>query len=50
MTHWYARKHTREKMLVLCFLAPSLLLYRLIPMGWNLVLSFQSWSPMRPAR
>lgn len=53
MTHWYARKHTRERMLVLCFLLPSLLiflLYRLIPMGWNLVLSFQSWSPMRPAR
>ena len=40
-------------MLVTCFLLPSLaifLLYRVIPLGWNVVLSFQSWSPMRPAR
>ena len=26
------------------------LLYRVIPLGWNVVLSFQSWSPMRPPR
>lgn len=50
---WYGRKRTREIALIVCFLAPSLaifLLYRLIPLGWNVVLSFQSWSPMRPAR
>lgn len=50
---WYGRKRTRELALIVCFLAPSLaifLLYRLIPLGWNVVLSFQSWSPMRPAR
>jgi ABC-type sugar transport system permease subunit len=53
MASWYARKRTRELALVVCFLAPSLLiffLYRLAPLGWNAVLSFQSWSPMRPAR
>ena len=52
-TGWYGRKRTRELALIVCFLLPSLaifLLYRLIPLGWNVVLSFQSWSPMRPAR
>jgi ABC-type sugar transport system permease subunit len=47
------RRKTRQAVLIACFLAPSLaifLLYRVIPLGWNLVLSFQSWSPMRPAR
>jgi multiple sugar transport system permease protein len=47
-----ARKRTRQALLVWCFLAPSLLiflLYRIIPLFWNLVLSFQEWSPMRPA-
>lgn len=32
-----------------CFLAPSLLiflLYRILPLAWNVVLSFQSWSPL----
>jgi ABC-type sugar transport system permease subunit len=53
MADWYARKRTRELALVVCFLAPALtifLLYRIIPLGWNGVLAFQSWSPMRPAR
>ena len=48
-----ARKRVRQTMLVWCFLLPSLaifLLYRIIPLGWNVVLSFQDWSPMRPAR
>jgi multiple sugar transport system permease protein len=39
--------------LVWCFLAPSLaifLLYRIIPLIWNGVLSFQVWSPYRPAK
>ena len=36
-----------------CFLAPSLgifLLYRVLPLFWNLYLSFEFWSPLRPAR
>ena len=38
--------------LVWLFLAPSLLLfllYRVLPLGWNVVLSFEHWSPFRPA-
>jgi multiple sugar transport system permease protein len=38
--------------LVWLFLAPSLLvfvLYRIIPLGWNAVLSVERWSPFRPA-
>ena len=52
MNTWWSRRRTRQAALVVCFLLPSLaifLLYRVIPLGWNLVLSFQSWSPMRPA-
>ncbi len=48
----FARKRVRQTILVWCFLAPSLLiflLYRILPLGWNVVLSFQNWSPMRPA-
>jgi ABC-type sugar transport system permease subunit len=40
-------------MLVACFLLPSLaifVLYRVLPLGWNILLSFQYWSPLRPAR
>ena len=51
--HLFARKRVRQTMLVWCFLLPSLaifLIYRIIPLGWNFVLSFQDWSPMRPAR
>jgi ABC-type sugar transport system permease subunit len=47
------RKEVRRSVLVWCFLLPSLLiflLYRILPLAWNLVLSFQDWSPMRPAR
>jgi ABC-type sugar transport system permease subunit len=35
-----------------CLLAPSLaifLLYRILPLLWNLALSVQDWSPLRPA-
>ncbi len=38
--------------LVWLFLGPSLLiflLYRIIPLGWNVVLSVERWSPFRPA-
>jgi len=46
-------KHrTRQTLLLWCFLAPSLaifLLYRVMPVVWNFVLSFQYWSPLKPA-
>lgn len=47
-----ARRRRRGSTLVWVFLAPSLavfLLYRVVPLGWNLVLSFQRWSPFRRA-
>ncbi|CAH1654087.1 Carbohydrate ABC transporter membrane protein 1 (CUT1 family) [Hyphomicrobiales bacterium] len=46
------RKNTRQAVLIWCFLAPSLLiflLYRILPLAWNVILSFQAWSPLRPA-
>jgi ABC-type sugar transport system permease subunit len=46
------RHATRRALLYWCFLAPSLaifLLYRIIPVVWNLVLSFQYWSPLSEA-
>ncbi|HMR34343.1 MAG TPA: sugar ABC transporter permease [Geminicoccaceae bacterium] len=45
-------KRTRQAVLVWCFLMPSLViffLYRVLPLVWNVWLSFQQWSPMRPA-
>jgi ABC-type sugar transport system permease subunit len=42
----------RQQKVVACFLAPSLLIfivYRIAPLIWNIILSFQSWSPLRPA-
>ncbi|MEO3475410.1 sugar ABC transporter permease [Roseomonas sp. CAU 1739] len=50
---WWGRRRTRQAMLIVCFLLPSLaifFLYRILPLGWNVVLSFQSWSPMRASR
>ncbi len=50
--HLIARKHVRQSLLVWCFLLPSLaifLLYRVIPLLWNVALSFQNWSPLRAA-
>jgi len=47
------RKRTRQAVLIWCFLAPSLaifLLYRIIPLLWNVVLSFSYWSPLRAMR
>jgi multiple sugar transport system permease protein len=44
-------RKSRRAVLVWCFLAPSLaifLLYRILPLIWNGVLSFQKWSPYRP--
>ena len=46
------RKRIRQGALIWCFLAPSLVifvLYRILPLLWNVVLSFQEWSPLRPA-
>src|SRR5580698_1595178 len=48
----FVRHRTRRAVLLWCFLAPSLLiflLYRIIPIVWNLVLSFQYWSPLASA-
>jgi ABC-type sugar transport system permease subunit len=46
-------RRSRRAVLVWCFLAPSLaifLLYRIIPLIWNGVLSFQEWSPYRASK
>src|ERR1700681_39951 len=46
------RKSTRKAVLVWSFLAPSLLiflLYRIMPLGWNVLLSFEAWAPMEAA-
>jgi multiple sugar transport system permease protein len=48
---WFRTRRARQAGLVACFLAPSLLiflLYRILPLGWNVVLSFQAWSPLHP--
>jgi multiple sugar transport system permease protein len=45
-------KRWRRTAEVWCLLAPSLaifLLYRILPLLWNGVLSFEDWSPLRPA-
>jgi ABC-type sugar transport system permease subunit len=45
-------KRRRETALVWLLLAPAVavfLLYRVIPLGWNAVLSLQDWSPFKPA-
>src|SRR5271163_3301056 len=49
----WAGRRARRAGLIVCFLAPSLaifLLYRVLPLGWNLWLSFEHWSPLHPAR
>lgn len=52
-TTWYRRKRARDVALVACFLLPSLaifVLYRILPLFWNAVLSFEYWSPLKPAK
>ena len=47
-----SRKRHREYFLVWLLLLPALVifaLYRVIPLLWNAVLSFQFWSPTKPA-
>ena len=49
---WWGQQRNRQLALIVCFLLPSLIiffLYRILPLGWNVILSFQSWSPLRPA-
>jgi ABC-type sugar transport system permease subunit len=46
------KKRQRELAFIWLLLLPALaifLLYRLIPLGWNLLLSFQFWSPTKPS-
>ena len=52
LDRFWASRRNRQLALILCFLLPSLIvffLYRLLPLGWNVVLSFQAWSPLKPA-
>ncbi|MBZ8134954.1 carbohydrate ABC transporter permease [Afifella sp. IM 167] len=47
-----SRKRSRDLALIWLFLAPSLAIfaiYRIVPLIWNAVLSFQFWSPYKPA-
>ena len=47
------RRRLGQPGLIWCFLAPSLailLLYRILPLAWNVALSFADWSPLRPAQ
>jgi ABC-type sugar transport system permease subunit len=47
-----AKRRHRELVLIWLLLAPALLiflLFRIIPLLWNLLLSFQFWSPMKAA-
>lgn len=47
-----SRKRSRDLALIWLFLVPSLAIfaiYRIIPLIWNGVLSFQFWSPYKPA-
>jgi multiple sugar transport system permease protein len=49
---WLQTRSARQAALVACFLTPSLLiflLYRVLPLMWNVVLSFQACSPLHPA-
>ena len=50
---WWGTRRNRQLALIACFLLPSLIvffLYRLMPLGWNVILSFESWSPLKPAQ
>lgn len=51
--HRFSARALKRCAVIACFLAPSLLiflLYRVLPLLWNLYLSFEFWSPLRPAR
>ncbi|MFO1266552.1 MAG: sugar ABC transporter permease [Rubrivivax sp.] len=45
---WLTRRRHREQFFVWCLLAPALaiyLAYRVVPLAWNVVLSFAHWAP-----
>ena len=45
------KKRSRELLLIYLFLLPAFavfMIYRIIPLGWNLLLSFQEWKPVGP--
>ncbi|MHA1571973.1 MAG: carbohydrate ABC transporter permease, partial [Alphaproteobacteria bacterium] len=47
-----AKRRHRQLVLTYMFLIPAstiFILYRLVPLGWNFLLSFQFWSPTAPA-
>jgi ABC-type sugar transport system permease subunit len=47
------RAPIRRATMVWCLLAPAFaifLAYRVLPLVWNIVLSFEDWSPLHPAR
>jgi len=49
---FWGQRRNRTLALIAFFLLPSLIvfvLYRVLPLGWNVILSFQSWSPLKPA-
>jgi ABC-type sugar transport system permease subunit len=51
-TGLFARRRHRELLLIWLLLTPALLIFlafRIVPLLWNLLLSFQFWSPMKPA-
>jgi len=46
------RERTRRTILVWSLIVPVLaifLIYRIIPLAWNVILSFEYWTPLRPA-
>ncbi len=50
---FFGREHVRRSVMIWCLLAPSLAIffaYRILPLAWNVLLSFEEWSPYRPAR
>ena len=49
----WRRRRARQTAISVCFLAPSLalfFLYRILPLFWNVALSVERWSPLRPTR
>ena len=50
---FWGQRRNRQLALIACFLLPSLaifFLYRILPLGWNVLLSFEFWSPLKPAQ
>src|SRR4030095_6668548 len=45
-----ARASSRSWPASCCLRLQSFFLYRVLPLGWNVLLSLQYWSPLKPAR